>query len=456
MTSPLDTSTDVDDSGQPWWRRAVRTTSRLEAVVVGAVATAWAVILASVLAHPLFVSHDSISNNAHVWFISRELWHHHQLPVHMPMLAHGKALTFPYASVPWLVAALLRPLFGDWAVTLCLVGGFVALVVMMLWALPGLRRGWSAAAVLVNPALVMALLVGQVPFIWAAAFLFGAIGAWQRRRWWAATVLAGLAMITHAAVAGPMVAILVVIALAVTPDKRRLLGHAAVAAAVAFPAALAVVMSPAFEQSSPSFRLMQILRIVVARGTVVGVPLALAWARSSGRARATRWQLLAPAVLTGFVVLNAVLLGPMNRYAWGAPWRHPDERVMALIDGPAFVPGATYRVLGFSDGRVSMYRLIQHGAQLDGELFPESQARHSWPEPHQYEQFLLDRRVDFVMAWTSYDIRWGTNEHALLTALGARPTCDVGGVEVRRGFEGPRRSGEAPYEVFSVRPCPVT
>ena len=60
--------------------------------------------------------------------------------------------------------------------------GFVGLVAATFWAFPELRRGWWAVAVLVNPALVEALLLGQLPFLWAAAMLMAAIGCWRRDR----------------------------------------------------------------------------------------------------------------------------------------------------------------------------------------------------------------------------------------------------------------------------------
>ena len=84
------------------------------------VITAWVVILALLLRHRLVLSSDTLSNYIHVWFVSDQLWHGHGLPFHMPVLAHGTALAFPYAFIPWMVAALLWPLMGEWSVTLVL------------------------------------------------------------------------------------------------------------------------------------------------------------------------------------------------------------------------------------------------------------------------------------------------------------------------------------------------
>ncbi|HKA05526.1 MAG TPA: hypothetical protein VKD67_14420, partial [Acidimicrobiales bacterium] len=131
------------------------------------VAAAWAVVLGAILSHSLFISHDSMSNYGHVWWVAQQLRAGQGLPFRMPVLGHGEALTFPYGFLPWVVAGVLSLAFGDWAVTLLIVLGFVALVAAMFWALPEIRHGWWAVAVLLNPTLVMAPIIGQMPFLWA-------------------------------------------------------------------------------------------------------------------------------------------------------------------------------------------------------------------------------------------------------------------------------------------------
>src|SRR5439155_960791 len=71
-----------------------------DVVFVGAV-TAWVVVLALILRHRVFVSHDSMSNYAHVWYVSDRLRRAHLVPFHMPVVGHGQAYAFPYAFVPW-------------------------------------------------------------------------------------------------------------------------------------------------------------------------------------------------------------------------------------------------------------------------------------------------------------------------------------------------------------------
>ncbi len=100
-------------------------------------AAAWIGGLALLLRHRLIVSHDTMINYAHVWYVSKRLWGGHGIPFRMPVLGHGQAFAFPYGVVPWLTAAVARPLAGDWIVTLWMVLGIAGLLVGHLRRLPG-------------------------------------------------------------------------------------------------------------------------------------------------------------------------------------------------------------------------------------------------------------------------------------------------------------------------------
>ena len=140
----------------------------------------WVVVLALYLRHRIVLSSDSVNNHVHVWYIARDLWHHGRLPWRFPQLAHGDAYAYPYGFVNWTTAALVWPLFGDWVVTLWTALGAVGCIVATYAAFPELRRGWWAAAVLANPAILEALLFGQQSFAWGAMLL--GIAAWRRNR----------------------------------------------------------------------------------------------------------------------------------------------------------------------------------------------------------------------------------------------------------------------------------
>src|SRR5690349_21362094 len=70
-------------------------------MVTHAVLGAWAVIIVLLLRHREIISSDTLSNYVHVWFVANSVWHGHGVPFHMPVLAAGHALAFPYAFIPW-------------------------------------------------------------------------------------------------------------------------------------------------------------------------------------------------------------------------------------------------------------------------------------------------------------------------------------------------------------------
>jgi hypothetical protein len=380
------------------------------AVLVG---VGLAVVATLILRHRIFVSHDTVSNDAHVWYVAKQIWHAHRLPFAMPIIGHGQGLAFPYAFVPWLTAALAWPLFGEWAVTLWLVLGLAGVVFTTFWAFPELRRGWWAAAVLANPALVLAPIVGQLPFLWATAFLLAAVACWRRgRRGWA-TALAALAQITHPALLIPITAGVVVLAALREPDRRPLLIGWCVSVVAAVPAALLVFLTPAFRDTSTGTKVTALVGTVAMRAVLVGVPFVLLLLR-----RHVRAACVAPLLFLLVVLPNGLVDTLDTRAAWRALELGPDVRMLAVIDSPAFVPGATYRVLRAHDSKMGMYQLIQHGARLDSEFFPESIVRRSWPDTASYARFLAHRHVDYVVAFDEYQ-RYGTDELALLR----RMTC---------------------------------
>jgi hypothetical protein len=380
---------------------------------LAAASAGWAVVLAGLLRHRVFASHDAVNNYAHVWFIARQLWHHHRLPWRMPVLGHGAAYTFPYALVAWTSAALVWPLFGDWTVTLWLALGLVGMVAAMLWALPELLpHRWLGAAALVNPALVLSVIFGQLPFLWASAFLFGAIGAWRHRRPAAAAVCAALAQSGHPAVVLPIMTGIVLGRLPWEPRPRTLLRWWAVSLLPAVPAAWLVTLSPAYHDSSSGLRWLEFVHTLEVRMLVVAVPLALvAVARQA-------WERAGPALFVALLGGNVVLAGPLaSQTAWQALTGNRDRTIAALTHSPQFTPGATYRVLQASGNRVGMYDILRAGGRLDSEFFPESMQWVDFPGTAAYATLLTRRHIDFVIDCPDFDHRFATNEHALLNAL---------------------------------------
>jgi hypothetical protein len=415
------------------------------------VAAAWAVILLLILRNAVFVSDDAISNYGHVWYVSDRIWRFHHFPWSMPVIGHGKALAFPYALVPWLSAALVRPMLGDWVVTLWLVVGTIGLIAATFWAFPELRRGWWAAAVLVNPALVVASIIGQLPFLWGASMLMGAVACWRRRRFVLAAVLAGLGQATHPAVVLPMGAVLVAWWWYWEPDRRKLLRYYAASLVPAIPAALLVFASPVFGDSDPVVIATSFFGTLGVRILVLAVPIALVVAQRRQQSPITPRRVtkrFPAAVCLTLLLSNIVLAGPLEaEYSWGALDRKPDTQLLTFIGSSKFDAGATYRILRAHDGKIGMYQLVQHNARLDSEFFPESIDRNSWPDVTKYSQFLRSRRVDYVIIFRTYDREWRTNEHQLLRGLERQGPggCDVDRVGVHLV------SAARAFDVYKIR-----
>jgi hypothetical protein len=378
------------------------------------VAVAWVVILALLARHRIVVTHDSLINYAHAWWINSQLWHGHGIPWRMPIIGHGAALTFPYGALPWLVAALLWPLLGEWAVTVVLVLGVLGMIAATFWAFPEARRPWWAVLVLINPILVLAPLSGQLPFLWGSALLMLGIGFWRRdRRLWAVLAV-GLAQLTHVAVVLPIAAILVLLRLRWEPHRRALLGCYFISVAIAAPAIWPVINSPVFTETSWLTKAWQFAGTVCIRLFLFVPPIL---AMTLGR-RGARWW---PIALAGIaLVANVALLAPLDAgYSWSSLRREPDQAMARFSASSQFRPGLTYRLLRTSDGKVGMYQLIRAGGRLDSEFFPESIWGGMFASERDYSDFLLEHRVDEVLVFHPLPSHVHTNEPQLLARMAA-------------------------------------
>ena len=124
---------------------------------------------------------------------------------------------------------------------------------------------------------------------------------------------------------------------------------------------------------------------------------------------------MAPLLLVVFLVGGAGLATQLDtRTAWRDLSKEPETTLLPFIKSTAYRPGLEYRVLSTTDRRMGMYLLIQHGARLDSEFFPESIVRRTWPSEAEYCQFLDDRRVDRVIIYHHYDSGFHKNEQKLL------------------------------------------
>jgi hypothetical protein len=382
------------------------------------------VILVLLLRHREVISSDTLSNYIHVWFVADQFWNGHGVPYHMPVLAHGDALAFPYAFIPWMFAVLLWPAMGEWSVTLVLGLGFLGLVFATFWTFPELRRGWWAVAALVNPAFVEGLLLGQLPFLWAAAMLMFAIGCWRRDRRTLAIVLAALAQITHAPVLIPIVAILVLVWVRYEPHRRTLIAGWLISLAASIPAVYLVFASPVTAHSAFLWSAWVEIETVALRALILLVPFGLLYLQRHQRSRPN-----APMIAAGVLVIGQLVTIPISGMGvgWGALNRNPDATARAIPRSAAFVPGATYRVLTYGDGKYGQYAVVRAGGRLDSEFFPESLHRRSFRSVTTYASFLDQRKVDYVVVDRRYRM-FHTNEEQLLITMSAPsggPGCVV-------------------------------
>jgi hypothetical protein len=377
-----------------------------------AVGAAWAIGLAFILAHRIYVTNDSLSNYIHVWYVADRFWHGHGIPLRMPALGHGDAFAFPYGFIPWFTAALARPILGDWAVTLWLVLGALGVIATQWWAFPNLRGGWWTAMLLADPMLVEGPLLGQLPFLWATAMLFAAIALWRADRRLLAAVVFGAAQATHPAVILPLAGCVVLARLYWEPRRAQLLALYALSLAIAAPATYLVLASPAVGDASTATLLGTFFGTLVLRAIVVGAPFIAIFAQ-----RTPLGRIKVPALVI-IASLNLILV-PLrkNEFGWTALVRTPDTSLQTFIDSPAFDPAGEYRLLRVGDGKVGMYDLVRAGARLDSEPFPESIDRRSFASAAEYARFLQHREVEYVIVYDAYDRRYKTNEHHLLAEM---------------------------------------
>jgi hypothetical protein len=423
---------------------------KLVAVVIAAT---WIAIGALYLDHHVVLSSDSMNNYVHVWWIARELWHHGWLPWRMPVLGHGDAYAYPYGFTNWTFGALLWPVLGNWAVTLCSVLGAAGCIAATFIAFPELREGWWTAAVLANPAIIEALLFGQQAFAWGAALLLLGIACWRRGRRFSAALLVGLGQATHAPIVFPIGLLVVLISLRFVSDRRALLRYYTSSLVITLPAALLVFASPGYADSSTRDRLVNFVGTLAPRLLIVALPFIFVWLRSKGI------RALAPLAVLVVLGANLVLEEPLNvGFQWRALTRTHGVNTTTLdtfLSSAQFKPDATYRVLrGAGDGKLGLYHVLLAGGRLDSEMFPESMAMHDFSGIAEYAQLLCARHVDYVIAYDSYTASRHTNEIAVLArlaAVSASPAANTTGVRARPIERGP---GDVVYAITRTG-CPA-
>ncbi len=369
-----------------------------------------------VLSHRLYLSSDSMQHYSHVWYISTQLFQHGHLPLHIALLDSGNAMTFPYATVPYLAGAALHPLLGDWAVSLLAVVGFVGLVLAMQLARPAMRSPWLLLIFVLNPFFIDSLLAFQFASIWSGVFFFLFVWSLERRRLIPATLFSWLALTTHPEMGGFAV---LAYGLYLMWRDRSLLKHFEIAVAVSGVAALPFVWmtfeTPGIGENSVLAIALSALDSVVRRGTVLALPFVLPPLDGFVRRNYSRVLVGSGVALVAGILFSAgiVPIGDLNHGTYSGVFHSGGDTYAAFFQSPAFVQGATYRVMEPTDREDGMYRFMQHGAVIGNEFFGESYQRRNWT-PEQFSCYVQAKSVSYDVIEASYNRQYGKNEEPVI------------------------------------------
>jgi hypothetical protein len=378
--------------------------SRLSMVGGAAVILAVAAFLGGMLRQPFFLGNDSAQSYAHVWFIEQAIFSGEGLPLRMPVLESGRAYTFPYGVVPWLPAALVRPLLGDWAVTASMVGGAVLLIAGIWRWLPRTRSPLLTAVLLLNPQFLGGLAQFQLPTFWALAFACLGAAEFSRGRAVRGTALATAALYAHPLTGG---AALLCTALINAETTRRIPWRQAAgilaAGILAAPVVVSCLSTPLVGDVGVLTLVWPIL-LTLKRLSILG----WAWALNRFHERAMRWW---PVIAT---IALLVIANDFRNVPPVGLWEASEPRFPDLIAAGRVRPEATYRVLTTTNHEDGMVQLLQAGAHLGQEFFDESIQRRSFGSVGEYRCFLASKRVDHVVVDDEYVTRLGWSDEVPL------------------------------------------
>ncbi len=433
-----------------WWRvmtrrnRPAGITERWAPWLPGFFFALLLIVLLLVAVKRIFLGDDSASVYAHVWFIQYQLWSGHGIPRHIPALDGGRAVTFPYGLVPWLLGALLWPLLHNWGVTLLMVIAAVGTPIATCIARPVMRDPWMLLLFLLNPFYIDGLLAFQFPFLWSAFFFFLFVIALDRKRDVAAGFLLWLCITTHP-VAGGIGALCYLGAHFLSEPERRLrfFVMGLLAGLASLPALLLARGTPALAENSARVIVSSIADGFVRRATVLAFPFLATWLVVYVR----RWYRPVFVVWIVGLIFSIVMVNGAFGYAQGGYdglFTQSHDIYAPYFVSAQFDPRATYRVMEpnqFEDGQ---YYFLRHGARLANEFFSESMFRRSWTEDA-YRAFLTKKKIDYVSIERGYLAQYHTNEQQLLDGLTQRDLARV-----------IYRDPEQRYVIYDVRAVRMT
>jgi glycosyltransferase involved in cell wall biosynthesis len=368
------------------------------------------------LAHPLFLADDSVHNYAHIWYISQQLFHHGRVPLTIPLLDSGRAVTFPYAFVPYLAGAVLFRALDNFSVVLLMAVGVAGMVWAAGLARPVMRNPWLMLIFVGNPFFIDSVYAFQFATVWSVVFFFLFVYAFERNRYMFAAVLLWLTVSTHPIVGGMAVGAYAGWLFAFDRPRARPLVLLSLPVVVALaPIYWMALRTPSVHENSLHTVISSVLDVLPRRGTLYAMPFALAclapYIRQHYRVA------LAVVVISaagGVLASNNKVIAHHGSY-YGAIHSSSDM-YQAYFASRGFHSGATYRVLEPNEREDGMYRFVRHGAVLSNEFFSESVFRRSWTE-QQYGCYVTFKGVDYVVIERAYQHQYHRNEQTLLQGL---------------------------------------
>ncbi len=392
------------------WRDVPRPQRSLLATSVAAlVCAAFALFMAALLVHRVYLGNDSAQSYGHVWAIAHALTSGHGIPLRIDQLELGHAYTFPYAFIPWLPTALLSLVLGEWAVTLTMGVG-VALLFLGLWLwLPRTATPLVTGMLLLNWQLWNGVLQFQLPTIWAFAFACLAPAAFDRGRPRTAVALATLAMVAHplfgAAALGLTLLAHIESSRSLPVRRTALLALATVLAA---PAVWLFLQTPSIEVAG-AWAWTTPAKIIAQRTSMLWWP----WLVQRALPLLLTRRVQVPLLVLGTLLLVRNVMGsnPQNIY-WSSLPRFPDYIGARLV-----TPEVHYRVLTMSNQEDGMTQLMRAGAYLSQDYFDESVARLNFGDTTSYRCFLAAKGAERVLVQGEWIRRGTTNEVQRLTDL---------------------------------------
>jgi hypothetical protein len=325
--------------------------------------------------------------------------------------------------VPYLAAAVLRVPFGDWAVTLLMVAGWLGIVWAAGMARHQLRDPWLLLLFVLNPFYIDALYSFQFAAVWSTFAFLMFIWAFERsnapRARLGAVALLWLAVSSHPAlglfgVGGYGVYL-------VLCDRDRLRSYVAVctiATPFVAPFVYMTLSTPAAGESSTLTLLGSQGEAMLRRGSVMFFPLLAPYLAAFVR---RNYLLVLPAAVAMSLATLAITSGAVrwddyNRGGYPGVFNHADEAYKGFFASPEFEAGRRYRVVSPTDREEGPYAFIRHGAVLTNGFFSESWQRRDWTE-EQFACYAAYKGMDFDVVEAAYARSYKKNEAGLLEQM---------------------------------------